>query len=199
MKEIRSVSFDTSFLLSRKTGVDQVLKIIKHDQIKCYLTSTVISELEQLKVWDRIDEQMFKLAWSRWQHLGGSVINFKNRTLSTEINKYCTDSMEFYHGVSEKNIINDCNIIVNSLKNGVDLFLSEDYHFTSKITLQVLDEITNKACKEYYQMCDEEMFSIDTDIFLAAYNDGKIDIDIVESKRKSIIKPEKTLKGRNGH
>ena len=50
--------------------------------------------------------------------------------------------MREHHGVKPENIINDCNIIITSLKNGVDLFLSEDFHFTSKITVDVLDEVT---------------------------------------------------------
>jgi hypothetical protein len=83
---------------------------------------------------------------------------------------------------------------VTSLKNGVDLFISEDFHFTSKITLDVLEEVTNNACKEYYQMCDEEMYCVDTSTFLEAYERGTINVNIVESRRQNIKKPDKLLK-----
>jgi rRNA-processing protein FCF1 len=194
LKNIRSVSFDTSFLLKERPGVDKVLKELKRDSINCYITATVLSELEMLKNYDRINEQLFKLAMSRWKHVGGNIINFKNRLLSEEIKKECVESMGKHHGVSKQDIINDCNILVTSLKNGVDLFLSEDFHFTSKITLEVLNDVTNNACKEYYQMCGEEMYCVDTLTFLEAYNRGIINIKIIEALRQNIRKPGKSLK-----
>jgi rRNA-processing protein FCF1 len=193
MKQIRSVSFDTSFLLKNKPGINQVLKELKRDNINCYVTTTVLSELESLKRWERINEGQYKTAMSRWKRVGGQVINFKNRYLSSELKRECVNSMGEHHGVKPVDIINDCNILVTSLKNGVDLFISEDFHFTSKITLNVLDEVTNNACKEYYQMCDEEMYCVDTTTFLEAYNHGTIDVAIVESRRQDIKKSEKML------
>lgn len=194
MKQIRSVSFDTSFLLKNKPGINQVLKELKRDNISCYVTATVLSELESLKLWERINEQQYKTAMSRWKRVGGQVINFKNRFLSSELKRECVNSMGEHHGVKPVDIINDCNILITSLKNGVDLFISEDFHFTSKITLNVLEEVTNNACKEYYQMCDEEMYCVDTITFLEAYNHGIIDVAIVESRRQNIKKPDKVLK-----
>lgn len=194
MKDIRSVSFDTSFLLKEKPAVDKALKELKRDGINCYVTSTVLSELELLKNYDRINVQLYNLAMSRWKHVGGKVINFKNRLLSKEIMKQCVESMGKYHGVSKQDIINDCNILVTSLKNGVDLFLSEDFHFTSKITLDVLKDVTNNACVEYFQMCGEEMHCIDTLTFLEAYSSGEINLDVVTAMKLNIRKPSKTLK-----
>jgi hypothetical protein len=176
MKEIRSVSFDTSFLLKDDPDVDKIIKQLKRDQIHCFVTSTVISELEQLKVWGRIDERTYKKAMSRLRRVGSKVIDFKNRFMSSEFGKQCIKSMETHLGAKPKDIKNDCSILIEGLKNGVDLFLSEDFHFTSKLTEQVLNEVTNFACLEYHQMCGEELYSINTKNFIKMYDDGKIDI-----------------------
>jgi hypothetical protein len=93
----------------------------------------------------------------------------------------------------EEDIINDCNIITTSLKNGIDLFLSEDFHFTSKVTEDVLSEITSNACTEYHQMCDEELYCLDSTAFLRAYKRGKINMDVVRRTRKGVRKPGKRL------
>ena len=194
MKEIRSVSFDTSFLLNSKREVDDVLKLIKRSNIACYVTSTVLSELELLRVNGQISEQLYRLAMSRWNRVKGKVIDFRNRFLATEIKQECVISMGEHHGVRPEDIINDCTILVTSLKNGVDLFLSEDFHFTSKITLEVLEDVTNSACTEYHQMCGEEMYSIDTTTFLEAYKDGTFNLDVVRNRMQNIKKPDKLLK-----
>ncbi|WP_455391958.1 hypothetical protein [[Eubacterium] cellulosolvens] len=193
MKEIRSASFDTSFLLKKTQEVNKVLNELKRDRIDCYITATVLSELEQLKLWERIDDQMFKMAMSRWKRVGGRVINFKNRFLSSELKRECVSAMGDHHGVEAKDILNDCRILVDTLKNGVDLFLSEDFHFTSKVTLAVLEEITNNACKEYHQMCGEELYCVDTRTFLEAYDHGVFNVELMEAMRQDIRKPRKTL------
>ena len=197
MKEIRSASFDTSFLLNEKPGVNKVIKELKRDRIDCYITATVLSELEQLKLWERIDQNIYKMAMSRWKRVGGMIINFNNRYLSSELKKECVGSMGEHHGVEAMDILNDCRILVDTLKNGVDLFLSEDFHFTSKITLSVVDEITNNACKEYHLMCGEELYCVDTDTFLTAYDHGNFDLRILEARRQIIRKPGKTLDEKN--
>lgn len=193
MKVIRSVSFDTSFLLKDDPDVDRVIKELKRDGIPCYMTSTVISEIEQLKIWNRIDERSYKKAMSRWKRVNARIIDFKNRFLSSELGKQCIASMETHHGVKPEDIINDCNILVVSLKNGVDLFLSEDFHFTSKVTEDVLKDMTNNACVEYHQMCGEDLFAVDTKTFLKAYEDGKIDLEVLDSYRQDIKKPGKRI------
>ena len=191
--QVRSISFDTSFLLKDKPMIDNIIKILVRDTIPCYITSTVVSELEQLKIWGRITDPMYKLAIKRWKRSHATVIDFKNRFLSNAFGKECIVSMEKHHGVKEEDIVNDCSILVSVLKSGVDVFLSEDFHFTSAITTGVIDEVTNAACSEYHQMCDSEMYSVDARTFLEAYDNGSIDIDIVHSKMKNIRKKGKIL------
>jgi hypothetical protein len=85
----------------------------------------------------------------RLAHAHTTVIDFKNRLLADAFGQTCVRSMGEHHGVHSPDIINDCSIIVSALKNGVDLFLSEDFHFTSAITKDVLSEVTSAASTEY--------------------------------------------------
>ncbi len=185
--QIRSVSFDTSFLLNDNSFVDRIMDILVRDHIACFVTATVASELEQLKIWGRITESIYKKAIKRWTHAHATVIDFKNRLLSDALGQACIRSMED-HGVPGNHVVNDCNILVSSLKNGIDLFLSEDFHFTSAITKEVINEVKSAACAEYHLMCDSRLFSIDTRTFLEAYSKGIIDIDIVRSRIQRIRK-----------
>ena len=192
--QVRSVSFDTSFLLYNDPQVDKVIKILSRDNIACFITSTVASELEQLKIWGRITNPEYKQAIKRWKRSHATIIDFRNRLLSNAFGRACVNSMEKHHGVKAEDIANDCNILVSTLKNGVDLFLSQDFHFTSKITMDVIDEVSSAACSEYHLMCDSIMYSVDTITFLDAYNHGQIDLDIVRSKMKLIKKNGKLLR-----
>jgi hypothetical protein len=99
--------------------------------------------------------------------------------------------MKKYHGVQSVDIANDCSILVSALKNGVDLFLSEDYHFTSEITKEVIIDVKSYACQEYHLMCNSMLYSIDANTFLEAYSKGQIDLDIVRSKMLRIQKSGK--------
>jgi hypothetical protein len=191
--KIRSVSFDTSFLLRDNILVDKVVKKLAHDFIPCFITSTVTSELEQLKIWDRITEKDYKKAMKRWKHTHAKVIDFKNMLLSDAFGKACMVSMEKHHGVKPEDIINDCSILVSTLKNGVDVFLSEDFHFTSKITKEVVEEVSHAACNEYHIMCDTHLISVNTETFLEAYQNGIIDLEIVELRLQNIRKKGKRL------
>ena len=191
--KIRSVSFDTSFLLKDNIWVDTVVKKLAHDFIPCFITSTVVSELEQLKVFGRITKEDYKKAIKKWKHTHATVIDFKNRFLSDAFGKSCMISMGKHHGVKPKDILNDCNILVSTLKNGVDIFLSEDFHFTSKITKEVVDEVSHTACSEYHMMCDTHLYSVNAKTFLEAYQNGSIDLEIVEARMKSIRKEGKRL------
>jgi hypothetical protein len=195
--KVRSVSFDTSFLLKDDSDVDVVIKALSRDLIPCFVTTTVVSELEQLRIWGRISNNIHKHATRRWKRAHATLIDFKNRFFSSTFGKQCILSMKQHHGVEPKDIANDCNILVSALKNGVDLFLSEDFHFTSKITIEVIDEIKNAACREYNQMCNSFMYSIDTKTFLEAYDKGIINIDIVNSRLKDIRKNSKVLRKNN--
>jgi rRNA-processing protein FCF1 len=179
--QIRTVSFDTSFLLKDDSFIDRVIDALTRDHIACFVTATVASELEQLKIWGRISESTHKKAIKRWIHVHATVIDFKNRLLSDALGQACIRSMED-HGVPGNHVVNDCNILVSSLKNGVDLFLSEDFHFTSPITKEVINEVKSAACAEYHLMCDSRLYSIDTKTFLESYSKGVIDLDIVRSR-----------------
>jgi len=191
---VRSVSFDTSFLLKDDLLVDRAIKALGSDYVACFITSTVASELEQLKIWGRITKLEYERAIKRWKRSHATVIDFKNRLLSDAFGNACILSMEKHHGVKAEDIANDCNILVSTLKNGVDLFLSEDYHFTSSITKEVIDEVTSAACSEYHQMCGSMLYSIDTKTFYESYYRGKIDIDVITSRLKPIRKNGKLLK-----
>ena len=191
--QLRSVSFDTSFLLKENTDVEKVIRILAQDKIPCFITTTVISELEQLKIWGRITSSLYHQAIKRWKHTHATPIDFRNRLLSDAFGRACMQSMEKHHGVKAEDIANDCSIVVSVLKNGVDLFLSEDFHFTSVITKQVIQEVTNKACTEYHQMCDSTLYSINSTTFLEAYSRGWIDLDVIQSKMKYIKKSGKRL------
>src|SRR4030042_6582945 len=179
--QIRSISFDTSFLLKDDPSIDQVIKAIARDRISCFVTATVASELEQLKIWGRITESTYKKALQRWMRAHATVIYFKNRLLSDSLGNACLRSMQD-HGIDANHVMNDCNILVSNLKNGVDLFLSEDFHFTSAITKAVINEVKSAACNEYHLMCATSLYSIDTRTFLEAYSKGTIDLDIVRSR-----------------
>jgi len=191
--EIRSISFDTSFLLKDSFFVDETIKKISRDDIKCFITSTVISELEQLKIWGKISFKEWKKAFIKIKKLNGEIVDFKNRLLSDGFGKICMNSMKQHHGIESKDIKNDCNIITTTLKKGIDFIISEDYHFTSKITKEVIDDITHEVCREFSLMCDSTIYMIDAMVFLKAYNAGKIDVDIIESNMKNIRKKGKTL------
>ena len=191
--KVRSVSFDTSFLLRDHNRIDKVLKALQRDSVPCFVTSTVVSELEQLKVWGRIDERTYKRATGRWKRVGARVIDFKNRVLSSEFHKECTLSMGEHHGVEPGDIANDCRILVSVLKNDIDVFLSEDFHFTSRISREVVGDITSQACTEYHQMCGEELYSIDSRTFLEAYGRGALDLSVVEASLVDIAKPGKRI------
>lgn len=191
--QVRSVSFDTSFLLKDNPIIDMVIKTLARDSVPCFITSTVVSELEQLRIWGRITSEVQKRAIRRWKRVHAIVIDFKNRLLSTAFGRECIVSMGKHHGVKANDIANDCSILVSALKNGVDVFLSEDFHFTSEITRDVIDEVTNAACSEYHQMCNSKMYNVDARTFLEAYGNGSIDLDIVRSKMKPIRKKGKTF------
>jgi rRNA-processing protein FCF1 len=190
---IRSLSFDTSFLLKDNYYVDLAIKKISFSKIPCFITSTVLSELEQLKIWGRISLNDWKKATIKIKKLNAEIIDFKNRLLSNSFGKICIQSMKEHHGIEAKNIKNDCNILVTNLKKGVDFLLSEDYHFTSKVTLDVVEDIKHIACKEFSQMCDSSLYMIDTKTFLNAFNNEQMDIEIIESNMKNIKKSEKNL------
>jgi hypothetical protein len=176
--QIRSVSFDTSFLVKDDSSIDLVIKAVARDHIPSFVTATVASELEQLKIWGRITESTYKKAIKRWTHAHATIIDFKNKLLSDALGNACLRSMQ-NHGIDAKHVINDCTILVANLKNGVDLFLSEDFHFTSAVTKEVINELQSVACSEYFLMCDSQLYSVDAKTFLKTYSHGSIDLKAI--------------------
>ena len=59
---IRSLSFDTSFLLKDNYYIDLAIKKILNSKIPCFITSTVISELEQLKANTHKEEYLKRIS-----------------------------------------------------------------------------------------------------------------------------------------
>lgn len=77
--KIRSVSFDTSFLLKNDKQIDKIIKILSNDNVSCFITSTVVSELERLKIWGRITKSEYKQAITRWKRSHATIISYFNR------------------------------------------------------------------------------------------------------------------------
>ncbi len=174
---IRSVSFDTSFLLRDTQTVDAIIKTIAHHHIPSFITATVLSELEQLKIWGRITLTTYNMAMKRIRTSHATVIDFKNRLLADAFGQACARSMEHHLGVSADHVVNDCHIMITTLKNGVNLFLSEDYHFTSPLTSSVINDVKHEACLEYHQLCTSDLYSLNADTFLRIYDNGCVDLD----------------------
>jgi hypothetical protein len=191
--QIRSISFDTSFLLKDNLNTKKITDLLSKDHINCYISTIVLSELEQLKIWGRITSLDYKQALQKITHTHAKIIDFKNRLLSDTFGKSCVKSMQEHHGVKPEDIKNDCNILITTLKNGIDIFLSEDFHFTSKITKEVISEVKNAACTDFHQMCNSHLYAIDSKTFLQAYNHGDIDLKIIQSHIKNIKKDRKRL------
>lgn len=177
---IRSISFDTSFLLRDDQRVDAIIKSLAHHHTPSFITATVLSELEQLKIWGRITQTTYNTAMKRIRTTQATVIDFKNRLLADAFGAACTLSMEKHLGVQSDHVVNDCRIMITTLKNGVNLFLSEDYHFTSALTPDVVGDITHAACAEFHQLCATELYSLNTTTFLRVYQDGAVDLDLLK-------------------
>jgi len=193
--DVRSASFDTSFLLRLDPAVDRALKVLAKDRIPCFVTGTVLSEIEQLKVWGRIPPGQYELAMERWKRVGAKIINFRNRLVETDIGRRCLVSMERYHGVKPEDVRNDCTVIAAALAHDVDLFLSEDWHLTSRVTDEVLREMIDGGCAEYGIMCGEHIHALPARIFLEVYSDGRLDLDRLADLRRDVRKPRKTMEG----
>ena len=69
ISDVRSVSFDTSFLMKLDPAVDKVLKALSRDAVPCFVTGIVLSEIEQLKVWRRVSPGQYELAMARWRRV----------------------------------------------------------------------------------------------------------------------------------
>ncbi|MFH0816646.1 MAG: GNAT family N-acetyltransferase [Methanobacteriota archaeon] len=195
ISEVRSVSFDTSFLMRLDPAVDKILKVLSRDAVPCFVTGTVLSEIEQLKVWRRVSPGQYELAMARWRRVGAKPIDFNNRLLETEMGRRCMASMEKLHGASPHEVRNDCTAVMTALKNGIDVFLSEDWHLTSRVTDEVLREVSAGACTEYKMMCGPELHALNARTFLASYSRRHLDLDKADALRRDVRKPSKTMEG----
>jgi GNAT superfamily N-acetyltransferase len=195
ISEVRSVSFDTSFLMRLDPAVDRILKFLSKDAVPCFVTGTVLSEIEQLKVWRRVSPGQYELAMARWHRVGAKPIDFNNRLLESEMGRRCTISMEKMHGIGSSDIRNDCSAVMTALKNGVDVFLSEDWHLTSRVTDEVLRGVSAGACTEYKMMCGPELHALNARTFLAAYSHRHLDMEKADALRRDMRKPGKTMDG----
>jgi hypothetical protein len=174
---VRSVSFDTSFLLRDSSRVDVIIKTLVRHQVPTFITATVLSELEHLKLWGRIPPTTYTMAMKRVRTSKASVIDFKNRLLADAFGAACTRSMEEHLGVAPDAVVNDCRIMVTALKQGVGVFLSEDYHFISDKSATVVTDVAHAACSEFGQLCTTGLYSIDADAFIKRYHDGTLETD----------------------
>jgi ribosomal protein S18 acetylase RimI-like enzyme len=193
--DVRSVSFDTSFLLKLDPVVDRALKMLLRDGVPCYITGTVLSEIEQLKAWGRVPPGQYELAMARWRRVRAKPIDLINRLLGTEMGRRCAAAMERYHGVKQGDIHNDCSLVVSALANGVDVFLSEDWHLTSRVTDEVLRETADGGCVEYGLMCGGHLHAIPSAIFVQVYSEKGLDLEKLETLRRDVRKPGKTMAG----
>jgi ribosomal protein S18 acetylase RimI-like enzyme len=192
---VRSVSFDTSFLLKLDPAVDRVLRVLARDSVPCFVTATVLSEIERLNAWGRLPPGQYELAVRRCRRAKAKPVDLKNRLAATEIGRRCARSMERYHGVKPDDVTNDCAVLASSLSSGVDLFLSEDWHLTSRVTDEVIREMADAGCAEYSLMCGGTLYAITARVFLKAYSGRRLDTEAVEALRRDVRKPGKMLKG----
>lgn len=193
-KKITNVLFDTSFLLNNSPDIDKIIKTLRHDRIQCFTSSTVLSELEYLYTMGRMSREQNNRAVSRYKKAGSKNIEMLHNYLQETMTQECSLSMNNEHGVEPNDIRNDCNILTSGLKNQIDMILSEDFHFTSKYTDKVVNDVCNKTCDRFHKLCECDIILINRKTFLAAYGQGNIDLDVVADMKPAIRKPSKVLK-----
>ena len=133
-------------------------------------------------------------AVSRYKKAGSKNIEMPHNYLQESMTHECSLSMNSEHGVEPKDVRNDCNILTSGLKNHIDMILSEDFHFTSKYTDNVVDDVCGKTCDRFHKLCECDIILINRKTFLAAYGQGSIDLDVVTDMKPAIRKPSKVLK-----
>ncbi len=101
--------------------------------------------------------------------------------------------MKLEHGVGSKDVINDCSILTSSLNDHIDLILSEDFHFTSKYTGNVVNTVCERTCNRFQRLCECDILALNKDTFLASYKGSMVDLDIAESMKHNIRKNSKTV------
>lgn len=193
-KDIKNILFDTSFLLKDSKDIDDIIKILQRDHILCFISNTVQTELDNLFYVDRLSKAQYNVAMLRIKKAKAVNIEKNRNYLKDTITKECTTSMNSEHGVESNDIRNDCSILTVALYNNIDLILSEDFHFTSRYTENVVDTISANTCNRFHKLCESDILLLDKDSFLAAYQGKKVDLKIVESMKQDIKKDSKLLK-----
>jgi hypothetical protein len=188
LKTITNILFDTSFLLNDSKDIDTIVKMLRRDGISCYISKTVRTEIEDLYYFGRITEDQYKRAIRRYKRAGTEDIEKRRNYLQESMTMECTTSMNEQHGIETKEVRNDCNILTSGLINDMDVILSEDFHFTSRNTDNVVDKVCETTCERYERMCECDILMMNRTTFLAAYRDRNVDIDIVEYMKKDIRK-----------
>ncbi len=192
-KSITKVMFDTSFLLKDSAGIDEIIKILRRDRISCYISSTVQTELDNLYYFGQISSQQITRAMARCRKARAGNIEGLRNYLEESITKECTISMNMEHEAIAKDVRNDCSILTSSLNNHIDLILSEDFHFTSKYSDNVVNTVCERTCDRFHRLCECDILALNKDTFLAAYKGNMVNIDIVESMKHNIRKKFKRI------
>jgi len=192
-KSITNVMFDTSFLLKDSPDINEIIKILIRDRISCYVSSTVQTELDNLYYFGQISSQQYNRAIARCKKARAGNIEGTHNYLEESITKECTISMNLEHGVGAKDVRNDCSILTSSLNNHIDLILSEDFHFTSKYTDNVVNTVCEKTCDRFKRLCECDILALNKDTFLAAYKGNMVDMDVAGSMKHNIRKDRKKM------
>ncbi len=185
--------FDTSFLLKDSAGIDEIIKILRRDRISCYISSTVQTELDNLYYFGQISSQQITRAMARCRKARAGNIEGLRNYLEESITKECTISMNMEHEAIAKDVRNDCSILTSSLNNHIDLILSEDFHFTSKYSDNVINTVCERTCDRFHRLCECDILALNKDTFLAAYKGNMVDLNVVEKMKYEIRKNVKRI------
>ncbi len=187
-KSITNILFDTSFLLKDSPDVDKIIRLLRKDGISCYISSTVKAELDNLYYFGQISTEHYRRAMARSRKANAGNIEAARNFLEESITKECTVSMNTAHGVGINDVRGDCNILTSSLNHHIDLILSEDFHFTSKYTDNVVNTVCERTCDRFKRLCECDILALNKDTFLAAYKGKAVDLEVVASMRRDIRK-----------
>jgi rRNA-processing protein FCF1 len=192
-KRITNVLFDTSFLLKDSLDIDEIIRILRKDRISCYISSTVQTEIHDLYYFGQISIIQLNRAMARYRKAGAGKIERVRNYLEESVTKECTISMNIEHGVVAKDVRNDCSILTSSLNNHIDLILSEDFHFTSKYSDNVVNTVCQKTCDRFHRLCECDLLALNKDTFIAAYKGNMVDLDVVEKMKYGVRKSGKRI------
>ena len=196
-RPIESVLFDTSFLLNDSPDVDKIIKILHRGRVSCYISRTIQSEMDDLYYAGRISKQKYTRGLARCRKARASLLDSDRNFLQGSMTRECTVSMAQEHGTAPRDVHNDCSILTSSLYNYIDLILSEDFYFTSKHTDKVVDSVIDMTCERFDKLCGGDVILLNKDGFLAAYQNGQVDLDVVEAMKQDVRTNSKVLKAGN--